>query len=160
MEAWVSSSTYTLSRDDGLELETKLYIERDKSLSTVMYPYMDLDGATHLFCSLGARIPLGQQWVVKAGVLGGGGAYSEQFSKSVDDSVGISTTPYRLTEWWDLEQEVSDVFRLDLSLALRYTLRRLPLYIEAGCDYTHAFNVMLAPGTNRQTSYITIGYKY
>ena len=34
------------------------------------------------------------------------------------------------------------------------------LYFEAGCDFTHAFGVTLAPGANRQTSYILIGYKY
>ena len=47
-----------------------------------------------------------------------------------------------------------------MSLALCYTLPRFPLYFEAGCDFTHAFGITLAPGANRQTSYILIGYKY
>ena len=151
---------YTWERDNGLLLEATLYIDRNKDLSTVMYPFMDLDGGTHLFCSVKTEIPLGQQWLLKAGVLSGGGAYSENISKATDDSVIVNTLPTRMEDWWELEQEVSDAVRLDVSLALRYTLPRFPLYFEAGCDFTHAFGVTLAPGTNRQTSYILIGYKY
>ena len=149
---------YTLETEKGFVLETNLYIDRSIQQSTVMYPYVDLDSGTHLFFSVASEIPLGKQWLIKAGFLTGGGAFSEQMNITTAETVHITAEPTRLTDWWDLEQEVSDAFRIDLSLAVRFTLPRLPLYLEAGCDWLHAFNVTLAPGSNRQTSYLQVGY--
>lgn len=151
---------YTWERSNGLQLNASLLISRNKNLSTVMYPFMDLGSSTHLFVNLDATVPAGRQWQVKVGLLGGGGTYSEQFSMATDETVTVNAEPYRLTDWWDLEQEVSNAFRLNLSLAVRYTLQRLPLYVEAGCQYLHAFNVSLAPGASRQTTHLTLGYNF
>ena len=154
------SITYTLSRENGLQLEAGVFIDRDNKLSTVLYPYADVDGGTHLFCHVQADIPLGQRWLLKTTLLAGGGAESEQMNMVLDEALGVSTLPFRMEEWWELEQEVSDAFRMNVGLALQYRLPRLPLSIEAGCDFTHAFNVMLAPGANRQTSYFKLEYNY
>lgn len=151
---------YIWERENGMELEASLFIDRDKKLATPLYPYVDVDGGTHLFFSVKARIPLGRQWQLETGLLTGGGAFSEQFSKMTDESLVVSDTPFRLQDWWDLEQEVTDAFRVELALAVRYNLRRLPLYLEAGCDFTHAFDAVLTPGVNRQTTQLTLGYNF
>ena len=154
------SLVYKMERADGLSLNASLLIDRNNSLSTLMYPYMDLDGGTHLFFSLDSRIPLARRWELKAGFLVGGGAYSEQMSMTTAEPIGVSTTPFRLTDWFETEEEVADALRVQLSLALRYNLARLPLYIEAGFDGTRALEHQLAPGLYRQTSYLQIGYKF
>lgn len=151
---------YSLETEKGFVLETNLFIDRSIDQNTVMYPYVDWDGGTHLFVSVGTEIPLGKQWLLKAGLLTGGGVDSEQVSITTAETIHITAEPTRLQDWWDLEQEVSDAFRTDLSLALRYRLPRLPLYLEAGCQWLHAFNIKLAPGTNRQTTHLLIGYQF
>jgi hypothetical protein len=105
-------------------------------------------------------IPLGKRWQLKAGFLTGGGSYSEQISMATAEPIGISTVPVRMTDWFDLEEEVSDALRIQLSLALRYNLARLPLYIEAGFDGTRALEHEFVPGVYRQTSYLQLGYKF
>ena len=155
------NATYTLERADGLIVHAVLSVDRNNDMSTLMYPFWDLDSGTHLFFSLGADVPLSPRWQLKTGFLVGGGAYSEQMSKVSDDAIGVSTTPYRLTDWWELEQEVSDALRVQLSLALRYNLARLPLYLEAGCDYLRALDTaVLVPGVRRYTTYLQLGYKF
>ena len=160
VKAFEMNLNYTLERPDGFRLHASLFIDRDNKLSTVMYPYMDLDGGTHLFFSLESLIPLGKRWQLKAGFLTGGGSYSEQISMATVEPIGISTVPVRMTDWFDLEEEVSDALRIQLSLALRYNLARLPLYIEAGFDGTRALEHEFAPGVYRQTSYLQLGYKF
>lgn len=156
----VFNAGYTMETEKGLVIEANLYIDRSIDQSTVMYPYVDWDGGTHLFVSVGTEIPLGKQWLLKAGLLTGGGVDSEQVSITTAETIHITAEPTRLQDWWDLEQEVSDAFRTDVSLALRFTLPRLPLYLEAGCDWLHAFNVTLVPGTDRQTTHLTLGYQF
>ena len=159
-KSFAASLNYLLERADGLTLEASFSVDRANQMSTLMYPYMDLDHGTHLFFNLGVEAPLGPRWQLKTGLLVGGGAYSEQMSKATAEPIGISGMPFRLTDWWDLEQEVSDALRVQLSVALRYTLSRLPLYLEAGCDYLRALDAQLAPGVRRQTSYLQLGYKF
>lgn len=151
---------YTWERPNGMMFQADLYIDRDKKLSTFMYPYYDLDGGTHLFGRLTAQFPLGKSWLLKTSVLAGGGAYSEQISEVIDGFHLEGDEMPRLTDWWELEQEVGDAPRVAGLLTLRYTLPRIPLYIEASFEYIHAFNVTLTPGANRQISNIQIGYSF
>ena len=152
-------ATYSLENTKGVLLEASLFIDRNNSLSTPIFPSFDRDSGTHLFFSLGAQVPVGQ-WELKAGLLTGGGAEVELCEQDNDTEALVTATPFRLQEWWDLEQEVKDALRISASLGARYNFKRIPLYLEAGCEFTHAFYVMLPPGANRQTSYLQLGYNF
>lgn len=160
VKTFALNATYALESASGLQLEAGLFLDRDNKLSTLMYPYMDLDGGTHLFFNMDVTAPLGQHWQLKAGILTGGGAYSEQISEAVHEDMSVNSVPYRLTDWWDLEQEVDDALRVQFSLALRYSFTRLPLYLEGGCSYLRALEHSLVPGVYRQTSYLQLGYNF
>lgn len=151
---------YTWERENGFLLQGDLYIDRNKDRSTLVYPYMHLDGGTHLFYRVTARIPLGRQWSLTPSVLAGGGAEFEELIAETAENLNVTAVPFRMSEWWDLEAEVADKPRVAASLTVRYTLPRLPLYIEASAEYIHAFGVELTPGNWRQRSYLMIGYKF
>lgn len=152
-------ATYSLSRADGLRIDASLLLDWNNSLSTPIYPSFDRDSGTHLFFSMETEIPLGR-WQLKASFLTGGGHELEQQEQDADANVNVTATPFRLQEWWDLEQEVKDALRMSVGLGVRYNLKRLPLYVEAGCEYTRAFGVVLTPGADRQTSYLQLGYNF
>ena len=154
-------ATYTIERADGFVLEAGMNYDQDNKLSSTMYPFVDYDHGSHLFLHLNLSIPLGSAFTLKTGSLLGGVMNSDQHSfDNENEKLGVSTRPFQLTSWWDLEQEFDDILRAGLSLSLRYDLRRLPLYLEAGCSFTYAFGVTLVPGPYRQTSHLCIGYNF
>jgi hypothetical protein len=65
-------------------------------------------------------------------------------------------------DWWDMEEEFNDVKRLTGTLNVRYdfTIRKQKFFVEAGCTTFHGFGVTILPGSNRQTTRLSIGYKF
>lgn len=149
---------YRMEREDGLLLEALLETDADIRLSTLMYPFWDRDRARHCHLGLRSEIPLGA-FQVKAGCTVGGSIFGHRHTVDTDDdNIGVSSRPFQLTDWYEMESELGDVLHTELSLALRYNFKAF--YLEAGCDWTHAFGVQFLPGANRQTTQITIGYKW
>jgi len=149
---------YTLEQTNGFKLSALATMDQKNRLSTLIYPYSNLESSTRLFVGINADIPMGKNWQLKTGLLCGGGMHTEHFASA--ESSELTATPFRLTEWFELEEEVSNAWRVELSLALRYSFTRLPLYLEGGFDATRALEHTLAPGVYRQTSYLQLGYKF
>lgn len=145
----------------GWKLGAALSFIRSRELSTLMFPFYDLDESTLMRLNLDAEIPLGN-FLLKASLSGGNLLGSHNHMVDTDDEqIGVSSTPFRLTEWWDPEQEITDAPRVEAGLNVRYTLPgKVPLYFEAGCTFLKAFEVKLLPGTYRQTTQLTVGYSF
>lgn len=144
-------------------VESGVSLEKTRDRSTLIYPFLDNDEATHLRLSVGGRLPLGQ-WTFAGGVLAGCKVGEHRHTVENDnENLGVSSFPYRLQDWWDREQEAADATRLTVNLSIRYSFARLlhlPLYVEAGCRWMHAFDIQLLPGSDRQTTFFKIGYNY
>lgn len=147
----------------GWALESSLVLENSRNRSTLMYPFLDYDEATHLRVRAGGRIPFGD-FALTAGLLFGCKVGEHRHVVENDnENLGVSTFPFRLQDWWDCDSEASDVTRIALNLALRYNLERVlhvPLSVEAGCNWLHAFGVQLLSGSNRQTTTLKLVYNY
>ena len=111
----------------------------------------------------GGRIPFGD-FALTAGLLFGCKVGEHRHVVENDnENLGVSTFPFRLRDWWDCDSEASDVTRIALNLALRYNLERVlhvPLSVEAGCNWLHAFGVQLLSCSNRQTTTLKLVYNY
>lgn len=150
--------SYRIDWPDGRTLEAFMLIDDERRLSTLMFPFFDLDTANHFAFGVESTRPVGP-FSIRGGFRVGALAFDHQDSVNTDnDNIGVSSTPFRLTDWFEKDAEWTDALRLGLSLALRYNFKAF--YLEAGCDWTHAFGVQFLPGANRQTTQITIGYKW
>ena len=152
---------YVNHRGWGLGSTVQLLKARDRS--TLMYPFLDNDESTVLRWSVQGRVPLGA-FVINAGALVGCkiGEHRHWIDRA-DPELGVTSEPYRLQDWWDREQEANDATRVEVTLAVRYNFligRRVPLFVEAGCDWLHAFGITLLPGCDRQTTYLKLGYNF
>ena len=158
-EKWMQIGlTYRLEGKSGWQAEAFVRSDGGNKMSTLMFPYADYDVACHLEGGLAGELPLGA-FLLKGGC-SVGSLVGSRDDRLVDEdlSVGVSSEPFRLTDWFEKDAEWTDALRLGLSLALRYNFKTF--YLEAGCDWTHAFGVQLLPGADRQTTQITIGYKW
>lgn len=150
---------YRMARADGLAFGLTLQSQGCNMLSTTMFPFWDLDRSTHVQAGLRAEVPIGRAFLLSAGAAVGGSIDGHRHTSDTDDEgIGVDSRPFHLAEWYDMENELNDALQTALSLSLRYTLKSF--YLEAGCDFTHAFRVETLPGMNRQTTHLTLGYKW
>ena len=156
-------ASYRLEAERGWELSASAIITYDYQFSTMLYPFVDEDGAMHLSSSIEARIPAGR-FTLGAGIL-----YMDLLASRLheltrlDEKLEVSTEPFRLSDFHAREQEVSDAPRIGGRLSLRcdFPLQNgNPLFVEAGFDFLHAFQVELLEGRNRQATQLTIGYQF
>ena len=153
---------YKFCAADGWEVEANGGLCRNKDLSTLMYPYSDLDESLVLDWQARAHVPIGPV-ELEAGLTGRHKVGEHRHVIEIDRSIGLVSEPFRLVEWWDWEQEVADIFCLGATLELRYNFTiagKHAFWAEAGCSYLRAFGVVLAPGNYRQTTHLTIGYNF
>lgn len=156
-----ASTAWEFTHRKDWSLGAEILVTRGRDRCSIMYPFLDNDESTEMLISVQGRVRLGA-FDLAAALMGGSIIGTRgHVVDNADPSLGVSSVPYRLQEWWDKEQEVTDAPRLGLTLALRYNLPiKVPLYIEAGCNWVHAFGVKLLPGCDRQTSYLTLGYSF
>ena len=150
-------------RENGMELGAGFVVTNNRDRSTLMYPFLDNDESTVADFEADAVLPLGR-FQLRAGVLFGCkiGEHSHVIDND-NEGLGVTTFPFRLQEWWDREQELSDATRLGGSLALRYGFSLAGvegLFLEASCAFVHAFDIKLLPGANRQETLLTLGYDF
>ena len=150
---------YEATHKNGWRAAGSASMEHNRDLSTLMYPYFDDDRSLHLILNAGGAVTLGHF------ILKGNFRFIQKIGEHThvvdvaDESLGLATTPTRLQDWWDREQEALDATRFILNAALRYTFDS-GIYIEAGCNWIHAFKVVLISGNDRQTTHIKLGYNF
>lgn len=155
--------SYGYYGENGFELTAGAIVTKEKDRSTLMYPFLDNDEATILDFQVQAVIPAGS-FEFTAGIKGGCKIGEHRHVVDNDDEdLGVTTTPFRLEEWWDREQEVTDATRIGGILGIRYNFtvaRTHQLYIGAECSFVHAFGIKLLPGPDRQVSLLKLGYDF
>ena len=155
--------SWSFSHKKGWGLGSSLQLIQARDRSTLMYPYLDNDESLVMRWSVQGRVPLGN-FLLQAGALAGCKIGEHRHTVEVaDPSLGLSSTPYRLQDWWDREQEANDATRIQLMLSVRYNFvlgHSAPLYLEAGCNWLHAFDIQLLSGSDRQTTYLKLGYNF
>ncbi len=145
----------------GLSALASVNLERD--LGTYMFPYLNYDASTVVNLALAGHGNLGPF------TLEGGVSFRQEVDEDHDiidsdeEEDGVLTFPSRLDYWWDAEEEYSDISLLGVYLNLRYNFminRKFAFFVEAGCSLSHAFGVILLPGSNRQSTHLTFGYNF
>lgn len=157
------SPSYRFVHQKGWSAGALLDVEYDKYRITCMYPYVYRHEPLYLRGMLHGEVPVGAFLIRGAAQFCAAVAQNDASETVADESLGVSSTPFRLSEWWAMEQEWQDAPRLALSLELRYNFlvgRNVPLYVEAGCQFTQAFRITALPGSRRQTTHLTIGYSF
>ena len=157
------SPSYDFYGKSGLEIHSSLVIDRENQRSTLMYPFLDLDEGTVMELDVNGLVPVGD-FEIEAGLLFG--SKLGERSHIIDNDnigLGVSSFPFRLQEWWDMEQQLADATHIGTRLGLRWNFSiagRYDLFLAASWSLTHAFGITLLPGTNRQIAELKIGYDF
>lgn len=154
--------SYSYESHSGWKVGAAASVNMEADRGTYMYPYLDLDASTVLNLALSGEVPLGPFTLTAEMTFRTELAERHEVIDLEQVDASVVTVPFRLVDWWDLEEEFNDVTCLSGTLNIRYdfTIRKQPLYVEAGCTTFHGFGVVLLPGSNRQTTHLTIGYKF
>jgi len=157
------SPSWSFVSKTGWMLGTTAHLLQTRERSTILYPFLDYDEATLLRWNVMGAVPVGP-FVIRAGAhLGFKVGERAHIVDIADDGTTISDSITRLEDWWDRETEASDLTRIGLNVALRYPFSpggRVPLYVEASCNWIHAFGVVLLSGPDRQTTTLKLGYNF
>ena len=146
----------------GSELQASLLFMKEKDRSTLMYPYLDLDEVTLMRFNMTGRLPLGA-FELKGGLAAGCKIGEHRHVIGNDnESLGVVSAPYRIEDWFEREQELSDNTFAGASLGLRFnfSIAGAAMYAEADYSLTHAFGIKLLPGSERHTAQLRLGYDF
>ena len=154
--------SYTYESPAGWKLGASSSIKSDIDRGTYLYPFLDLDGSTVLNMALNGEFPLGPVTLTAEIAYRTEIAETHQVIDTDESDEGVVTAPFRLVDWWDMEEEFNDITRLSGTLNVRYdfSLWRQQFFVEAGCTTFHGFGVTILPGSNRQTTHLSLGYKF
>lgn len=157
-----SGQSYTFESSKGWSIKGAAGIEWEKDRGTHMYPFLEYDNSAILTIQTETKIPLGH-FSLEAGLLFRHKVADEHLVvDQVEDHDGVHSFPMRLQDWWDMEEEFRNVTLLGASLSIRYNFIILEqkLFVEAGCQYSHAFGIQLLSGSDRQETHLSIGYNF
>ena len=154
---------YEFYGSQGAELHTSLLFTKEKERSTLMYPYLDLDEVTLMRLKAEGSMPLGA-FVLEAGLQAGCKIGEHSHYKGYDNEfAGLVSAPFRLEDWFAREQELTDLPFAGAMLGLRYNFTiagRFNLYAALQYSLTHAFGVVLLPGSERHSAQLKLGYDF
>lgn len=126
-------------------------------LSSQMYPY--LFSRNDITCSAYAsgsfRVKM---FDIKAGLSFSCGTSMEK-SRTTDDDIETGDLPYRLDDWYRMQNEYMTATRIESALGLRFNFMK-GLYIEAAAGYAHGMDIRHLPGTDRWSANLCLGYSF
>lgn len=147
---------YELVHPDG-ELRLGAVVSSQKRMMTQMYPYVVsqdmmccrtyISGVRHL-----------NKFDLKAGAGFSIGNFTES-EQTLDTEMEAGGLPYRLTDYYNLQNEYATAPRLTLNLGLRYKFHR-NLYAEIQAGYTHGMNLLYIGGSHRWSETVKLGYVF
>jgi hypothetical protein len=154
--------SYKYESNAGWKLGAATSFKIDTDRGTYMYPFLDLDGSAVLNLALNGEIPIGPVTVSAEIALRTEVAEKHEVIDTDVADEGVITYPFRLVDWWDMEEEFNDCTRLSGTVNVRYdfAIRRQQFFVEAGCTTFHGLGVTILPGSNRQTTHLSLGYKF
>ena len=122
-----------------------------------MYPYVT---SQKMFCSrtyVSGVLHTGKL-DLKAAVSFSTGNSSEK-NRTAETNTEPSDSPYRLTDYYNLQNEYATASQATFNLGLRYNFNR-GVYAEVQGSYTHGFNLRYIEGSRRWNETIKLGYTF
>lgn len=132
-------------------------IESLERLSSQMYPYLFSHTLIRTGVYTAGRIDAGRFEIGIGGRFVTGSASEKQ--RTADDGIETGEPPYRLSEYYELQNEYLTASRLGLDASVRYGFR-CGVYIEAAVSYVHGFMLEYIAGANRWCETLKIGYDF
>lgn len=139
------------------ELRLGTELSASKRLVTQMYPYV---ASEKMLCSrtyISGVLHTGR-FDLKAAASFSTGDFTEK-SRTVETATEAGNPPYRLTDYYNLQNEYATATHATLRLGLRYHFNR-GIYAEVQGSYTHGFNLNYIEGASRWNETIKLGYTF
>lgn len=139
------------------ELRLGTELSASKRLVTQMYPYV---ASEKMLCSrtyISGVLHTGR-FDLKAAASFSTGDFTEK-SRTVETATEAGNPPYRLTDYYNLQNEYATATHATLHLGLRYHFNR-GIYAEVQGSYTHGFNLNYIEGASRWNETIKLGYTF
>jgi hypothetical protein len=155
--------TYTYESRRGWEVSSATRLTKTRERGTHMYPFLEYDDGLHLETQLKGGFSMGPIRLEAGALFRIELAEDHKVVDTDENEEGVTTYPFRLQYWWEMEEEFNDLPMLGGFLNIRYIFslgRQHKLFVEAGCTACHAFGVQQLPGSNRQTTHLTLGYNF
>lgn len=155
--------TYSYESKRNWDASFTAVVTENRERGTHMYPYLEYDEGMMLKTeakggiTLGpVRLDAGLRFRIEL-------AEDHKVVDTDENNEGVTTFPFRLQYWWEMEEEFNDLSLLGGFLNIRYNFtigHQYKFFVEAGCTACHAFEVEQLPGSNRQTTHLTLGYHF
>lgn len=139
------------------ELRVGINMTVSRSLTTQMFPY---SVAQTLICGdayLSGTLHIGR-FDLKATSSFSTGNYSEK-DKTANTNTEAGDPPFRLMDYYNLQNEYATASRVMFNLGVRYNFHR-GIYAEIQTAYTHGFNLKYIEGASRWNETIKLGYTF
>jgi len=139
------------------ELRVGAEISSFKSMTTQMYPYVASQTMTcgRVYAS---GVLHAERFDVKAAASFSIGDFTEK-SRTTETTGEPGDPPYRLTDYYHLQNEYATAPRATVNVGLRYHFHR-GIYAEIQGGYTHGFNLEYIAGSSRWNETIKLGYTF
>ena len=126
-------------------------------MASQMYPYVYTQSFFTTSVMVGGLVRFGAVELT-AGVAYGGGNVVEE-SRLAGENEGTLTSPFRLQNWYDLQVEYDTADKVGVDLALKYSFKN-GLYVKAVGSWLHGFGLKYAPGADRCSAALGLGYEF
>ena len=139
------------------EISASAQMVLKNGMASQMYPYVYTQSLFATSVMVGGLVRFGAVELT-AGVAYGGGNVVEE-SRLAGENEGTLTSPFRLQNWYDLQVEYDTADKVGVDLALKYSFKN-GLYVKAAGSWLHGFGLKYAPGADRCSATLGLGYEF
>lgn len=153
-EVFTANPEYEFTSPRG-EFRLGASLSRVKQLSTQMYPYV---ASQKMFTSRTyvSGVLYTGQFDLKAGLVFSKGSFTD-YSRTAEINAEASEPPYRLTDYYNWQNEYATASRGTITLGMRYHFNQ-KFYAEIQSCYTRGFKLDFINGANRWNETVKFGY--
>lgn len=155
-EVFTVNPEYEFTAPKG-DLRFGIEISSLKRLTTQMYPYVATQSMTCIRAYVSGTLHAGK-FDLKAGAAFASGNFVEK-SRDEKTPAEPGDPPYRLTEYYNIQNEYLTAPRVRIQLGLRYNFMR-GMYAEVEAGVTRGFNLQHIEGANRWSGALKFGYTF
>lgn len=140
-----------------IELRAGSELSVVKSLVTQIYPYIASEKMLRSRTYISGALHTGRCYL-KTVVCFSTGSFTEK-SRTAETTTEPGAPPYRLTDYYKLQNEYATATHATLQLGLRYHFNK-GIYAEIRGSYTHGFNLSYIAGASRWNETLKLGYTF
>jgi len=140
-----------------LRLGASLDLSWTAEQSSPMYPYIYSRNIFLAAAAVSVQVPL-KGFLPGLGLSCGGGSYTDAAGLASGTS-GVTTEPFRLSDYFLEEMEYKTASRIVINPSLRYTFG-MGLYLEASAKVVKAFKINVLGGSMRYAATLKLGYNF